>query len=462
MRRALNGSWVSKPLFCQVASGITLSLRQAEGRPPCGYRQRACCGTHAEERRALTRERNPQWRQTILRFVQAAELRLDAPLTGAGPLSGNVRRIAEDATLIAWRRLVDACLEQGADFLLLTGTVFDSPATRRARKAFADGCAALAEYGIDVFVTDAALRAAELPANVQCLDPTGGASWQRNGREAVELCVLEPTAGIRDPMESEWVAGDDVGRLFRIGCWAGPLSATGETDLRAASATMDYISLPPSAGTESSGRPVQHAPGVLQGLTRAEAGPCGFSIVEVDAERRCDIASVVAAPVRWESCRLTVEAETTRETLIEQMQFALLDREPAVGEQVWLLEWALSGTGPLLESLADDAEFGRLCVEVESGLGGRTGLERIHRCTLTPRLNDGPHPLGSEYAAGLQAFDDRRWSELQGRLIERLQRQELDAVSAVMLGTRVERVRERAQRATQCWGERGTEGGVSA
>ena len=399
--------------------------------------------------------------QTILRFVQAAELRLDAPLTGTGPLSVDVRRIVQDTTLIAWQRLVDGCLEQGADFLLLTGAVFDSTPSRRARKAFADGCAALAEYGIDVFVADPVLHEPELPANVQRLGPTGVTSWQRNGRAAVELCVLDPIVDSQEIRESAADPLDDGERPVRIGCWTGAASAS-SAELRAAWATLDYVSLPSSAGAESSGRPVLHAPGVLQGLTCAESGPCGFSIVEVDAERRCEITAVVAAPVRWEFCPLTLEPETTHEALIEQMQFALLDREPDIGEQVWLLEWALSGTGPLLESLDDNAMFGRLCAAVESGLGGRTGPERIHRRVSTPSMTDLPHPIGIEYAAELQAFDDTRWNNLQSRLIKRLQNQGLAEAARVVAGTGAARVRERAQGITPGWGVRASEGGVSA
>lgn len=400
--------------------------------------------------------------QTILRFVHAARLRLDAPLTGTGPLSADARRIVEDATLIAWQRLIDACLEQGADFLLLTGTIFDSPPTRRARKAFADGCAALAEYGIDVFVTDPALSASELPANAQRLDPNASASWQRNGRAAVELCVLDPGANPLDCPASDTESRDDGERPIRIGCWTGSSSTTSESDLRAACATMDYVALPPATVAESSGRRVLHDPGVLQGLTRDETGPCGFSVVEMDAERRCDITAVVAAPVRWEPCPLSLEAATTREELVEQMQLALLDREPAIGEQVWLLEWSFSGSGPLLESLADDKQFERLCAEVESGLGGRTGPERIHRCLIAPSLHEKPHPIGIEYAAELQALDDTRWSDLQARLIDRLQNQGLADAAAVVASTGAARIRELANGRTHDWGVRASEGGVSA
>lgn len=59
------------------------------------------------------------------RFIHATNLRLDQPLTGAGALSADDRSIVEDATLTAFTRIVDACLQNDVDFLLLTGDCFE-------------------------------------------------------------------------------------------------------------------------------------------------------------------------------------------------------------------------------------------------------------------------------------------------------------------------------------------------
>lgn len=59
------------------------------------------------------------------RFIHATNLRLDESLMRTGPLEGQARLIAEDATLLAFERIVEHCIDRDVDFLLLTGNAFD-------------------------------------------------------------------------------------------------------------------------------------------------------------------------------------------------------------------------------------------------------------------------------------------------------------------------------------------------
>ena len=60
-----------------------------------------------------------------VRFIHAANLRLDAPLQDTGPLPDDLQVIIQSATFTAWERIVEACLNLDADFLLLAGDCFD-------------------------------------------------------------------------------------------------------------------------------------------------------------------------------------------------------------------------------------------------------------------------------------------------------------------------------------------------
>ena len=61
----------------------------------------------------------------VFRFVHATNLRLDQPLTGAGALTADERALVEDATLTAFARIIDACIQHNVDCLLLTGDCFE-------------------------------------------------------------------------------------------------------------------------------------------------------------------------------------------------------------------------------------------------------------------------------------------------------------------------------------------------
>ena len=110
------------------------------------------------------------------RFIQAANIRLDVPVSvhTADVLSDKLRTEFEDATLQAFDEVVENCFRHDVDFLLLTGNVFlESDRSLRARLTVQKGFRRLHEKGIQVFVipgdTDPAeaWRAIpELPDNV--------------------------------------------------------------------------------------------------------------------------------------------------------------------------------------------------------------------------------------------------------------------------------------------------------
>lgn len=331
-----------------------------------------------------------------LRFVHAAHLRLDSPLTGTGPLSGTGRRIAEDATLIAWQRTVDACLEQSVDFLLLTGELLHPDCTRRARRAFGEGCEALAEFEIPVFVacgfeeSERWFPAGEWPGNVRAVTDLQSQTWERAGAVAARLEAV----GRIDEALSASSTGDSGSRPVRILCpLATDIGCEGEyckqltseehrgpQDAASQADRLDsvYIALSdPEQRTSSDPWQTIHFPGVMQPLSAVERGPQGCSLVEFTEDGRVELTRIPTAPVGWEHFTLDIDCEIGRAELIERMQLALLDREPGVGEQLWLVHWVFAGAGDVFDEFVDERAFSRLAAEVESGIG-HGGPERVH------------------------------------------------------------------------------------
>ena len=59
------------------------------------------------------------------RFVHAADLHLDSPFAGVGTLREGLAERLQDASLEAWDALVDCCIDEQAEFLVLAGDLFD-------------------------------------------------------------------------------------------------------------------------------------------------------------------------------------------------------------------------------------------------------------------------------------------------------------------------------------------------
>ena len=89
-----------------------------------------------------------------LRFVHAADLHLDSPFRGIRAAAPeNVARTLYSATFDSYRNIVDLCISEGVDALLVAGDIYDgADRSLRAQQAFIDGLRSLDSAGIRSFV----------------------------------------------------------------------------------------------------------------------------------------------------------------------------------------------------------------------------------------------------------------------------------------------------------------------
>jgi len=126
-------------------------------------------------------------------------------------------------------------------------------------------------------------------------------------------------------------------------------------------------------------------PGNPLARTPDETGGGGINIVEWESGRIRDLLRAPIATVCWQRCLLGLTPETTSAELIERLQFALLEREAGIGEQLWLIEWHIVGSGPEFERLHAVPAQRELEAAVESVLGNVERLQRVHRWELRRR-----------------------------------------------------------------------------
>ena len=112
------------------------------------------------------------------RFVHASNVLVDHQLRDTGPLPDKLRQIAQDATLTAFERIVDLCIEKSVQFLMLTANSFHHrDRSLRAQTALCSGLRKLGEHGIQAVIVPGEhdplakwLRIPNLPDNVQVFD----------------------------------------------------------------------------------------------------------------------------------------------------------------------------------------------------------------------------------------------------------------------------------------------------
>jgi len=73
---------------------------------------------------------------TRIRFIHAADLHLDTPYKGLSNVNHELASRLKDATVKSFRRIIDLCISEKVDFLLIAGDIFDSEAQSLGAQLF--------------------------------------------------------------------------------------------------------------------------------------------------------------------------------------------------------------------------------------------------------------------------------------------------------------------------------------
>ncbi len=355
-----------------------------------------------------------------LRFIHAAYINLDRPLVDTGVLSDNVRRVVQQATITAFERLVDACVDQRVDFLVLTENTFrERDRSLKARLAVLAGLRKLADHDIDVFVLPGSLDPASswrsiagLPDNVTVFrsDSTEPVAYMRDGHVIATLSIATERSQ-RNRAASQTQPGRS--RAFSIGLLSATNAGLSEGDLAMASIYAAFSKDEHDNTTESAVRSatrqlvhnyglsgfdylaigsrrqvmceldmnsLAHSPGATQALFSMEGGQHGCSLVDVSAQGDISCQPVPVATVRREAIPILVNADSTRSELIEAMQRAADEMQLADNEEACLIDWAVIGSGALFRAAMYEPFQEQVLSMNEVGVlpGGVSLAQRMH------------------------------------------------------------------------------------
>ncbi len=355
-----------------------------------------------------------------LRFIHAAGVLADHQVRDTGPCGNEVRSKLIDATLTSFERIVEACVDNEVDFLLLTGDTFDeSDRSLRARVVLREGFECLEEAGIDVFVVsgpqdsqDAWAAFRDLPDNVSLFVPEVDepTAIMRNGNVVATLQACRGrSAGNAVQQDETTSMGQSRIGPFRIGI-IPPFASSGVTPDKSVIETwlsshrVDYLAVPlPFARTTITRmEQIAHGPGPATSMTRSDCGPVGCSLVTVEARSTIKTERIVTSPVRRETIKITIGETATWDQLMSAMRGYVESLPDLERASVLILNWELTGNGSLYQSLQDESAENELfeLLEVDSSLAD--GQHMIHSLTLRPE----PAAATSERSDESDEIDD--------------------------------------------------------
>ena len=339
----------------------------------------------------------------LLRFVHAADLHLDSPFTGIRSVApDHVAQELYKATFKAYENIIDLCIDERVDALLVAGDVYDgADRSLRAQQAFIRGLRRLDEAGIRSFVCHGnhdPLDGWEARLDYPGLCHRFGTEW-----EAVPVFQDEPSRGVvygisypqRDVYDNlVRTLGPVESRPFTIGllhanvegntahalyapCSQGDLETSG----------IDYWALG-HVHTRQVMRersPAVVYPGNPQGRHVNEAGARGVYLVEVEGDNvRLDFKAMDT--VRWARIEVDISDVDSDQILHDRLFLRVQESVEFTKGRSLVARIALVGRSPLhgtlrrtdyLEDLREsilNAEFARQspfvwCERIENSTG---------------------------------------------------------------------------------------------
>lgn len=337
-----------------------------------------------------------------LRLLHAANLQLDFPLRGVGPVNDDIREIVDGATLIAYDRVIATALDKDVDAVMITGNTFDaSYPSLAAEVAMREGFERLGERNIPVFITpgstdpvSAWLDMPRLPDNVSVFTDITDSPIDLTDHGQL-LAAFVPVTGstsiepqeLANILQGRKSKGD---RPFVVGMLLPEASRReGGKSNSSKFAALDWLVC--AAGTDGDTLPLTdgkvHAQEATQGLDLNATGAHGVTLLEVDANRKQKQTLIPTAPIRWESFVQKIDGAKGRDELLERM-LGQLEKLPSIkGEQVRFIHWKLDRTTGESHGWESDSAAKELADALTDMSDQPDGLRYVHRVSaLEPDL----------------------------------------------------------------------------
>lgn len=374
------------------------------------------------------------------RFVHTADLHLDSPLRSLALRNAELADLVGNASRLALQRIVDLCLEEQVDALIIAGDLYDGDQTSMKTARFlASQMARLNEAGIKVFKVrgnhDAASRITSELVLPPCVTVFGGRG------DVVELGSASCPIAIHGVSFAKPQAPESLLPKFKAAVPGITNIGVLHTSLAGASGHDTYApcSLADLDGSgfrywalghihirsEHTGRAHVVMPGIPQGRDINEAGPKTVSLVTVADDGSISIQERSASVAEFQRVPVDVRGITSWADMVAKLAVAVEHARDSVDAEHLIVRPQLSGTTPLAFRMLRDRDL--LLAEAEKA-AEQTGRTWIDRLELETRPDEGVE----EYAA-IGPLGELR--ELMGRARGDLEvRQEVEDLVAILIG----------------------------
>jgi exonuclease SbcD len=307
-------------------------------------------------------------------FVHAADLHLDSPFKGLKRTAPRIAQVLKNSTFDAYNAILDFCIQEKVDALLIAGDIFDSAdQSLSAQLRFVDGLKRLEAAGIRSFIChgnhdplDSWHSQVTFPPNSCRFDSTVGSSELRVGdpESPIVYGYSYPVREVREnviPLFSPEIqpgrigigllhanVGSDTGHDSYAPCTTEDLSnigikywALGHVHRR------QELSLPDGVAVY---------PGNTQGRHINERGARGVYLVKINEAGTFNQSFRPMDLVRWEQIEIDISSHDERDPLEQSIERAIDQSLQRSENRHLIYRIRLTGRGPL-HSLVSRSEY---------------------------------------------------------------------------------------------------------
>ncbi|MFO8129689.1 MAG: metallophosphoesterase [Bacteroidales bacterium] len=280
---------------------------------------------------------------TKIKFVHTADLHLDTPFKGLSDWNGDLASRLRDATFHGFKKIIDLCLQEKVDFLIISGDVFDGEnKSLAAQLKFVDELKRLSGKQIPVYFScgnhdplSSWMDSLQMPENVF-----------RFGSDRVERYIYrkgdEPVAGIygisyankevHKNLAREYPLAQEDASLVSIAVLHGTLGSPGPHANYApfvfddiAGKGFDYWALGHihKHSIVRTKDPAVAYPGNPQGRDFGETGSRGCYLVEIEKHKTPEIRFVPVQEIRFDEITVDLTGKDEINSLPDRIEDAI-------------------------------------------------------------------------------------------------------------------------------------------